>query len=83
MHKAPGGVFFLNMAKEFGIDFSNDEAEEVIVAITDRVEFINDEANKLAKKKLLEAADPLYKQGARLKKVGERIRDAFNKANGK
>lgn len=71
------------MAKGFDVEFNNDEAEEVITAIADRVAFINDEANKLAKKRLLEAANPLYKQAESLKKVAERVRDKFNKANGK
>ncbi len=67
--------------KNIQIDVSGDECGMLVEAIGDRVSFLNDTAAGLLKKKLPEAAEPLYKAAQTLKDVSERVRERFNKVN--
>jgi hypothetical protein len=69
------------MAKDFKVEFSADESELVIQALEDRKVFLNDNGASLLKKKLGEAATPLFKGAKKIEEIIERVREAFNKAN--
>lgn len=68
------------MAKPFKVEFAADESEILIQALEDRKQFLNDNGTALLKKKLGEAAKPLFDGGKRIEDLVERVRDAFNKA---
>lgn len=70
------------MAKEFSIKLSGKEAELMLEAIDHRKAFLDDTASGLLKKKLGDAAKPLFDAIGVMTAFADRVRTEYNKAQG-